>query len=347
MGDRWPTPPDTWSNEDIQKAENYHKNTQVTVWTPGREAGNPINLEPLPDLSAVAHDADELNQATDMARDALQDIVASGQSQTAILKRGVLKAALTYFAKQGGGRLTDFVELLVDLPLEAGGGISEAGKKADAMADALKAEIVNNVLLHQVGSALDPAVLFGLDNTNTKTRISIINFVGLVGLGTQQQFLNQLFMSLFTWIKKNPAPKDRPLRGLLVVDEAKDFVPSLGSTPCKMSLIRLAGQARKYGLGLILATQAPKSIDHNIIANCSTQFYGRANSPAAIDVIKEQLNQRGGDGKAIASLAKGQFYAVSESLPTPTRILAPLCLSSHPSSPLDETEVIRRAKASR
>jgi DNA helicase HerA-like ATPase len=180
-----------------------------------------------------------------------------------------------------------------------------------------------------------------------KVRISILNFIGLVGLEQQQQFLNQLAMTLFTWIKKNPAPSDRPLRGLLVIDEAKDFVPSKGSTPCKASINRLVAQARKYGLGIIFATQAPKSIDHNIIANCSTQFYGRANSPAAIDVIKEQLIQRGGTGQDTSKLPKGQFYVFSESINPPIKVATPLCLSCHPATPPDESEVIKRAKTSR
>ncbi|MEL6327513.1 MAG: ATP-binding protein, partial [Cyanobacteria bacterium J06626_23] len=207
------------------------------------------------------------------------------------------------------------------------------------------AAISNNPLLRQRGAALDPAMLFGLEAH--KTRISILNFIGLPGLPQQQQFLNQLAMTLFTWIKKNPAPAGVPLRGLLVIDEAKDFLPSLQTTACKSSLNRLAAQARKYGLGLIFATQAPKSIDHNVVANCSTQFYGRANSPSAIEVVRDQLRQRGGDGFDIAKLGRGQFYAVSESLTPPVKLLTPLCLSHHPSSPLDENAVLKRAQASR
>ena len=300
MGDRWTNPPQMWSNEDNKKADLYQQKSQVIVWTPGREAGNPLNLEPLPDLAAVANDPEELEQAADMALESLREIVAPGKSHTSNLKKGILKAALLYFAKNGGGRLPELIELLSDLPSAGSGDITNAEKKAQEMADSLRAAILNNPLLHQSGPTLDPAILFGLEQSSEKTRISILNFVGLPSLGAQQQFLNQLFMTLFTWIKKNPAPTDKPIRGLLVIDEAKDFVPSLSSTPCKASLNRLVAQARKYGLGLIFATQSPKSIDHNIIANCSTQFYGRANSPNAIDVIQEQLRQRGGKGQDIA-----------------------------------------------
>lgn len=344
LGDRWATPPESWQDEDRQKAERYHQNTQVIVWTPGREAANPLNLNPLPDFSAVANDRDELNQAIDMARDSLQEIVAPGRSKSAKIGQGVLRNALEYFAQNHGGGLEDFAALLSNLPMEAGGNISDPQKKAQEMADLLNAEISNNPLLRQSGASLDPAVLFGLSAAN-KTRISVINFFGLAGLLQQQQFLNQLAMTLFTWIKKNPAPADRPLRGLLVIDEAKDFVPSGSSTSCKASIIRLAAQARKYGLGLIFATQAPKSIDHNIIANCSTQFYGKANSPASIQVMQEQLSQRGSSGKDIPTLQPGQFYVVSERLKAPVKILTPLCLSYHAS--LNEMEVMQRSIESR
>ena len=347
LGDPWPTPPASWQPCDLEKAQRYHQQSQVVVWTPARETGNPLNLEPLPDLAAVADDREELNYAVDMARDALQEIVAPGHSSPAKLKRAILREALLLFSQQRGGRLSEFVELLADLPAAASGNIRDATRLAQQMADSLRAEILSNPLLRQQGTTLDPALLFGLTNPTGQTRISVVNLAGLVGLPAQQQFLNQLAMTLFTWIKKNPAPVDRPIRGLLVIDEAKDFVPSLGATPCKANLLRLVAQARKYGLGLIFATQAPKSIDHNIIANCTIQFYGRASSPAAIDVVQDQLRLRGGSGQDVARLERGQFYAAAESVNPPVKVQVPLCLSHHAPTPLDEGEVLARAVVSR
>jgi DNA helicase HerA-like ATPase len=133
----------------------------------------------------------------------------------------------------------------------------------------------------------------------------------------------------------------------LVIDEAKDFVPSMKAVACRDALQRLAAQARKYGLGLIFATQAPKSIDHNIIANCSTQIYGQANSPAALDVIESQIKQRGGNPSDVAKLGTGRFYAFSEGMAAPVKVQSSLCLSHHPSSPLDEEGVLDRARASK
>ncbi|CAN2040793.1 ATPase AAA [Candidatus Magnetomoraceae bacterium gMMP-15] len=346
LGDAWPTRPKAFQKNDVQQAAQYHKKSDTVIWTPGLEKGNPLQLQTLPDITALVDDKDELNQAISMVRESLRSIVAPGKSLKSKNKIGILSSALKYFAKNNGGDLTDFIEVLSDLQPEASGGIHTADKLALEMSDSLKAEMQINPLLKKSGTCMDPAMLFGVNEKSDKTRISVINYVGLMGLETQQQFLNQLAMTLFTWIKKNPA-ENNSIRGLFVIDEAKDYVPSAKDTPCKESLLRLAAQARKYGLGLIFATQAPKSIDHNIIANCSTQFYGKANSPAAINTIQEQLKLKGGSGKDIAKLSTGQFYFHSKNMDAPFKIATPLCLSYHPNSPLNEIEVVNRAKKSR
>ena len=85
----------------------------------------------------------------------------------------------------------------------------------------------------------------------------MISFVGLHSDEQRQGFVNQLQMALFAWIKRNPAG-DRPLGGLFVMDEAQTLAPSTGTTACTASTLALASQARKYGLGLVFATQAPQ-----------------------------------------------------------------------------------------
>jgi DNA helicase HerA-like ATPase len=173
--------------------------------------------------------------------------------------------------------------------------------------------------------------------------------LGLPGLEAQRHFLNQLAMTLFTWIKKNPDPAGRPLRGLLVIDEAKDFVPAQKASVCKESLMRLTAQARKYHLGLVFATQNPKDIENRIVANCSTHYYGKVNSPAAIEVVRELIRLKGGSGDDVPRLPRGQFYVhnADVGLPAPVKVAVPLCLSRHPDHPLDEAQVLRKAAASR
>ncbi|MGH8614519.1 MAG: hypothetical protein ACREYF_21470 [Gammaproteobacteria bacterium] len=132
LGDAWPTAPEQWDESEIVKAKQFHDGIEVVIWTPGREKGNPLKLNPIPDFASLRDDRDELQQAIDMTREALQGLVAPGDSTKAQKKRGVLAEALRYFASRKDGGLNDFVTLLSDLPLEAGAGITDAPRIAKA-----------------------------------------------------------------------------------------------------------------------------------------------------------------------------------------------------------------------
>ncbi len=154
--------------------------------------------------------------------------------------------------------------------------------------------------------------------------------------------MNQLQMALFAWIKRNPAGGDRPLGGLLVMDEAQTLAPSKGYTACTRSTLALASQARKYGLGLVFATQAPKSLHNQIPGNATTQFYGLLNAPAQIESAKEMARAKGGLVPDISRLRSGNFYVATEGQAF-HRIVAPWCLTHHPPSPLSPEEVLALA----
>jgi len=152
---------------------------------------------------------------------------------------------------------------------------------------------------------------------------------------------------LFTWVKQNPTPPNsRALRGLLIIDEAKDFIPSKTSTACKDSLTRLTAQARKYKLGIVFATQNPREIENTIIGNCSTHFYGKANSPASIETVQGLVRDRNGNAADIARLKTGVFYvANADYISSPEKITTPLCLSQHRT--MDAADIERLALQSR
>jgi hypothetical protein len=346
LSDPWPEPPAGWQEGDAEKAKQYFSSVEVVLWTPGKTQGRPLNLPLLPDLKAVADDKDALNDAVSLAQASLIPLCASGKSSLAIRKQGILTAALRAFAKAGGdGRLNTFIDFLSDLPPEGTGNLNNAVKLASEMADVIRASILNNPLLEESGQMLDIGMLLGLGRD--KPRISVISFIGLGSLEAQQQFVNQLAMGLFTWIKKHPSAGPAGVTGLFVLDEAKDFLPGGSNTsPCKKSLMRLAAQARKYGLGMIVATQNPKDLDYNAVAQFATQFFGRANSPQVIDFIDDLLRAKGGSGEGVARLQKGQFYVTSsEGLTQPLKLRVPLCLSNHPDGrPLTEAEILTRAQ---
>jgi hypothetical protein len=342
LGDCWPTRPVEFSEDDGAKAAAYHNRTDVVIWTPGVRSGNPVSLNLLPDFAAIGQKQDkqtedERAQAVEMARATLMPYLG-GSSQKAFLKQGVLADALRVFANGGGGTLDDLIGLLSNLP-ENVSKIGNAPRLAGEIANQLLAVIARNPLLQPAGQSLDPKRLFR--GSDGKTRISVINLAGLGSNEARQSFVNQLQMTLFTWIKQNPS-----LTGCLyVLDEAQNFAPSQVGTACKASALSLVAQARKYGLGMIFATQLPKGIDNAIVSNCTTHAYGRMSSPATIQATQELMAAKGGAAEDIGRLTKGEFYFSTDGFSRPIKVRTPLCLSWHPPNPPTVDEVVQKAHA--
>jgi hypothetical protein len=341
LGDGWPATPSTWLPGDSDKARDYLSTTDVVVWTPRREAGRPLSFQPLPDFHSILNDPDELGIAIDATVASLAPRAkVEGDAAKALRGRAVLKEALEYFARKGTGGIKPFIGVLTSLP-DGVSQLDDAEKIAFEMSQNLMAAVVTDPLFGGAGAAVDPGELLR-PGEGKRARISVISFVGLPSEEQRQGFVNQLQMALFAWIKQNPAG-DRPLGGLLVMDEAQTLAPSSPMTACTMSTLALASQARKYGLGLVFATQAPKGLHNRISGNAATQFFGLLNSPVQIEAAREMARAKGGDVPDISRLKTGQFYASGEGF-TLRKVQTPLCLSYHPSSPLTTEEVIDRAR---
>ena len=341
LGDAWPEEPAGWGREDVVRSKRYLDGTDVVVWTPRREAGRPLTFQPLPDFRGVLNDPDEFGAAIDAAVASLAPRAkVDGATAKATQGQAVLKEALKTYARNGGSSLRGYIDVLRNLP-DGIIGLDKAERIANEMAQTLMAEMVVDPLFGGEGEAFDPGQLL-TPPFNKHARVSVISLVGLQGDEQRQSFVNQLQMALFAWIKHNPAG-DRPLGGLFVMDEAQSLAPSGAMTACTQSTLALASQARKYGLGLVFATQAPKGLHNRIAGNATTQFFGLLNAPAQIDAAREMARAKGGDVPDISRLKTGQFYVAGERLPL-TKIQAPNCLSYHPKSPLTTEEVVNRAR---
>src|SRR5262249_22028797 len=159
-----------------------------------------------------------------------------------------------YFARSGGGDFRAFLALLADLPLEASQ-IDKADQIAAELGQLLTAATITDPLFAGTGEPMDPGQLL-TPSAGHRARVSVIRFVGLTE-AARRGCVSQLQMALFSWIKRTPA-RGRPLLGLYVMDEAQSLVPASPKTEALASTLTLASQARKYGLGLVFATQAPR-----------------------------------------------------------------------------------------
>jgi hypothetical protein len=340
LGDPWPEPPAAWAPGDAERAADYLANTDVVVWTPRRTAGRPLTFQPLPDLAGVVDSPDEFAEAVEAAVASLAPRAKlDGRTTRVLLRQAVLRQALRFYGRRGTGDLRGFIALLADLPDEVSD-LDDADKLAAEIAQTLTAAMVNDPLFGGEGSPVDPAVLLTAP-PGKRARVSVISLAGLTSDEQRQSFVNQLQMALFAWIKRNPAG-DRPLGGLFVMDEAQALAPSGAMTACTQSTLALASQARKYGLGLVFATQAPKGLHNRIPGNAATQFFGLLNSPIQIQAAKEMAQAKGSAVPDIGRLPTGQFYVAVEGAEF-VKTRTPLCLTYHPKSPLTIEEVVQRA----
>ncbi|MET0898993.1 MAG: DUF87 domain-containing protein, partial [Mycobacterium sp.] len=340
LGSAWPQLPDGWNPADDAPAADYLRNTEVVVWTPNRMAGRPLSFQPLPDFASVRDDHDEFSQAVDSAVAALEPrALISGNSAKAGRSRAVLREALSHYGSQGSTSLKGFIALLADLPQQASS-MHNAADLAAELGQNLQAATINDPMFGGVGAAADPGALL-TPSEGFRARVSVISMIGLTSELQREGFVNQLQMALFAWIKRNPAG-DRPLGGLLVMDEAQNFAPAGRSTISLRSTLALSSQARKYGLGLVYATQSPKGLHNHIPGNAATQFYGLLNSAAQITTAKEIARVKGGLVPDISRLRAGNFYLAGEGEAF-HRIRSPWCLSHHPQSPPTTEEVLKLA----
>ncbi|MCA0156842.1 DUF87 domain-containing protein [Tsukamurella sp. M9C] len=350
LGEAWPQEPSGWWEGDAERARTYLADTDVVVWTPNRASARPLVLQPIPDFAALraGMDGDDLDaqearegfaMAVEACASALEQHVGVGGSRRE-QQRAILREALDAYGREiGRADIRAFAEFLGAWD-STRSSLGSADKLAPELAANLQAALINNPLLGGRGEAVDPATLL-TPADGKRARISVISLIGLPDETQRQTFVAQLQLALFSWIKRHPAG-DRPLGSLLVMDEAQQIAPSGSVKPSTESTLLLASQARKYGLGLVFATQAPKGLHDKIVGNSATHFYGKLNAPVQIQAAKDLAAARGGRLDGIGGLGAGDFYLGAGA--ATVRLHSPMCLSHHAASPPTEDEVLAIAR---
>jgi hypothetical protein len=337
LGDRWPQKPKDWMEGQDEEADRYFTEVEVVVWTPGLRRGRPLAFHPIPDFGPVRADEDDFKRllATTVAGLASQAGIR-GNSASAIQRLGVLQRTLAAYVREGDRSLSGFIDLLNEPP---DGLLNNRTRRiATQVADTLEAATDTDRLFDESSTSADPATLL-TPAVGKSARISVISFVGLAK-DEQPRFVSRLQAALFSWFKANPVA-DGSLGSLLVMDEAQNFVPAVGATASAESTIEIIRQVRKYGLGVILASQAPKGVHNQAFSNTANQFIGRLTSPTQIAAAQHIAEARNSTLDNLSGLSAGTFYAAGEGTGF-SRIQSPWCLSHH-IGPLREDEVVERA----
>ncbi|MBQ1021530.1 DUF853 family protein [Micromonospora sp. D93] len=339
LGDPWPAPPKGWGEAQERDARRYFSETDVVVWTPGLRNGRPLTFHPLPDFGPSLGNLDELSRLIKTTVSSLEAPAGvTGGPQRRTQQRSILNRALEYYAKTGGRTLDDLLDVLNEPP-DGVADSADRSRLAKNMAATLDAARDTDPLLDESGTHVDAAAL--LTPTAGKTaRISVINLVG-VPQPQRPGFVSRLQATLFSHFKANPV-RDQPLGGLLVLDEAQIFVPATGSSASGEITKTLIAQVRKYGLGMLLATQMPKGLHNSVPGNTTSQFIGRLTAPVQRAAADQMAAARGSTFDNISRLEPGVFFGATEGTSF-SKIEVPWCLSHHRDA-LSEDEVLQRAQ---
>lgn len=167
----------------------------------------------------------------------------------------------------------------------------------------------------------------------TKASLSVVYLNTLYSDSEQMSVVAQIATSLYDWMLHHPSDR---LQVVLYIDEIGKYLPAgTKNTAAKEALRLLFKQGRKYGVGVMLATQNPGDVDYRAMAQAGTWMIGLLRLKQDINKVKPMyanLPDRGMkdstsgqlSGEAINDLPHmdvGQFQVISPDNWTGIRIL--------------------------
>ena len=109
--------------------------------------------------------------------------------------------------------------------------------------------------------------------------------IKVLDLSTLDIVDQQALVSLTLDFAFNLAKRRRIMPTFIIVEEAHNFAPSKGTSISKSSILRIAREGRKFGLGLCIISQRPTRVDPDVLSQCMTQIFKRMINPLDLKYV--------------------------------------------------------------
>ncbi|MDH5332239.1 MAG: DUF87 domain-containing protein [Thermoleophilia bacterium] len=332
-----------------ERLQQLHDAADVTIYTPGSEAGVPLDV-----VGSLRAPAASWEDEAETLRDEIEGTVTGLLGLVGIAadplssKEHVLLANLVEHAWRAGRDLDlgTLIGEIAEPPLRKLGVFDVdqffPAKERTELAFRLNALVASpSFAAWSAGAPLDVQSLLFADDGSPRCAI-----VYLAHLGEEErQFVVTLVLSkLVTWMRGQPGTPD--LRVLAYMDEVFGFVPPTAAPPAKKPILTILKQGRAFGVGLVLSTQNPVDLDYKAMSNAGTWLVGRLQTENDKARVLEGLRSAAGDtdvaalDTAIGALQKRRFLLVSAK-GGPPRLLATRWAMSYLRGPLTRDEVTR------
>jgi hypothetical protein len=161
-----------------------------------------------------------------------------------------------------------------------------------------------------------------LDWLGSEKPITILDLSGIpseIMTSISGTLLHIVYDALFWGQNLNIGGKEQPL--LIVLEEAHNYLKSGENSIASKTVQRIAKEGRKYGVGLLLATQRPSELDETVLSQCGTIIALRMNNSKdrghISSAIQDELQTI---MELLPSLKTGEAIISGEAVKIPSRV---------------------------
>ncbi|HSL74955.1 MAG TPA: helicase HerA-like domain-containing protein [Ilumatobacteraceae bacterium] len=250
--------------------------TDFTIYTPGSEAGVPLNIVGSLQVPGDLLDAETVADEIEGYVTGLLGLVGVDADPLASREHILLSNLISHSWSEG--RPLDLMSLvgMVPSPPIRKLGVFDVDQFFPADARMALAMKLNGLLASPsfaswaMGAPLDiQSMLYTPDG---RGRCAIVTTAHLSD--EERQFVTSLVLSkLVTWMRRQSGTTD--LRAMLYMDEVAGYLPPTATPPTKKPIMLLMKQARAFGVGVVLSTQNPVDLDYKAMSNAGTWMIGR------------------------------------------------------------------------
>jgi hypothetical protein len=268
--------------------EEYLDKARIAIFTPASSKGIPISVNP---LSFPSKDTphEEAILALDMIATSLSSFLGYDlNSDAGKGAKAYLFTLLEHLWRKGETikDMAHMAEIVLNPPSEIAQMLQNFVTKREPQEIARKLRFLTvgtPSLMFQKGVQIDMDMF--MDRSDGKVPLNIIYLNTLSSTNDKQFFLATLLRELYCWMLKNPS---EDIQLLLYVDEIAPYIPPYPrNPPPKEAYAFLFKQARKYGVGLVAATQNITDIDYKALAQVNTWCLGRMMTRQDIARVKQ------------------------------------------------------------
>ena len=336
-------------------AQELRARADVVVFTPASRKGVPLCADPV-SSGAEALAPDERAHAVTRTASRVTALLGYDlDSDEGAGVRAVLDQCLAEMLASGrpARSLSDLMGYLDAL----GDGIERYARFLDpkriraAIRRAARLDVGARRLLFHDGVPIDIDVLLGRSGPAAtppgKVRIAVIYLNTLHAAEDKEFIVGAIADRLYAWMLREPSSS---LQALFYVDEIAPYLPPVRKPSCKEDLELLFKQARKFGVGCLVATQNPGDVDYKSLAQIGTWAIGRLATRQDIKKVEPALRALALDATdallaALPGQKPGELVIVSpDCFPAPCPIATRRLITVHQTLDEERIETLARTR---